>query len=415
MSVPESRWAHWRLQPWMLRRFALFLAILMSGGNLLLPRLPMLGLVVLLCLGTTSWRLPLRRKLWPALSLLGAVLLVTFLRPGPIDVASLATRYVNFAIALLVLNMYVGSPPGTLQRDLLAILWPMALQAIVTVVLAHTMGFLFMPLAYQDATYQSLLFVFNFHVTIDDAGGLTRPDGFFFEPGVFQIYLNLYLYLRLFVAYNLRQATVGLMAVLSTQSTTGMLICILLVGAAVVAQVKIGSLRRKALVLLTAVVFAPPLLYMTYENVQYKRFGVFNGSSLAREYDLLTGLNILMDHPVLGIGFDHQRYTAAAQVLGYGDTPLSSESPEERNTSNGLMQLLVSLGIPLGVAFFAGVIRQQLFPQPFLITAWFTLSMFGEALIFTPFFLMLAFSGYLRAPSKPSKIQPALTPQYGIT
>lgn len=406
----KQGWQSVRLEPWMLRRAALFLAILMSGGNLLIPRLPMLGLLLVLCLGATSWRLPLRRRLWPAVALLVAVLLLTMVRPGPLDALSLLTRYANFGAALMLLNVYVGAAPGTLQRDLLAILWPLALQAIATVVLAHTVGSLFLPVAYKEAIYQSFLFVFNYHVTVEIDGGLVRPDGFFYEPGVFQAYLNLYLYLALFVARNRSRSCVATLAVLSTQSTTGLAICLVLLGTAFLQHTRTGSPRRKALVLLIAALLTPPLLYVANENVQEKLYGEFKGSSWAREYDLFTGLNILLEHPLLGIGFDVDRYTAAAAQLGYDDTLLNPDSLEDRTTSNGLLQMFTSLGLPMGLVFCAGVLRQRLFRHRWLIALWFTLSMGGEALVFTPFFMLIVFSAFTALPQRRAQRQPRLAP-----
>lgn len=415
MSGPSSpSWAHWRLQPWMLRRLALFLAMLMSGGILLIPRVPVLALLIVLCLASTDFRLPIRRALWPLYTLLLAVLLLTLVRPGGVDPVSLAIRFANFSAAVLLLNMYACAPPGTLVKDLQALLWPMAWQAIGTVLLAHTVGFLFVPLDFSETQYRTLLLLFTYHITIEDAGGLVRPDGFFFEPGVFQIYLNLYLFLMLFHARNLRRAAVGLVAVLSTQSTTGLLICILLVCAAFLQHARTRSPRRRMLVLLAAAAVTPALLALGYDNLQEKLFGTFQGSSLTRQYDLITGLNILAEHPLLGIGFDTDRHIASAQTLGYEDTPLSLESLEERATSNGLIQLFVSLGIPLGLAFIAGIFRQRLFGHQWLISLWFLLSMVGEALVFTPFFLLVAFSAYLVARTQQARRQPSAAKTTGV-
>lgn len=390
-----DRWAHWRIQPWMLRRLALLLAMLLSGGILLIPRVPVLALLIVLCVCVTEFRLPICRALWPLYTLLLAVLLITLIRPGPLDLESLAIRFANFAAAVLLVNMYACARPGTLTEDLKALLWPMSLQAIGTVVLAHTVGFLFVPLDFSTTQYRTLLLIFTYHITIEDAGGLVRPDGFFFEPGVFQIYLNLYLYLMLFVARNPRRAAIGTVAVLTTQSTTGVLICSVLIAAAFLQHLRAGSGRRRLAVLATALAVMPAMLYLGYDNLQAKFFGELQGSSWARQYDLFTGLNILNQHPLLGIGFDNDQYTATASVLGYEDTLLDPKGLEERSTSNGLMQLFVSMGVPMGLVFLAGVMRQRIFPHRVLITVWFVLSMFGEALVFTPFFLLVVFSAYV--------------------
>ena len=385
--------------PVALRRAALLLAMLISGGLMLFPREPILLLIILLCLMITGGRLPSRRRVWPVLALLAATLVVTLVRPGPVSIASMASRFTNYLAALLMLQVYLRSPAGSLARDLRALLQPMALQAIATVLLAHTVGVLFMPLAIGEQHYLTLLGLFNYHVTVEGLGGVIRPDGFFFEPGVFQIYLNLYLYLVLFVFRQPVQAALAVLAVLSTQSTTGLLICLMLLGTAFVQHLAGVAPRRKVVAAALAIVLAPPMLYLGYDNITDKLFGVSQGSSWAREYDLITGLNIVADNPWLGIGFDVNRYLVASGKLGFEDSQLSASLLQERPTSNGLVQLFYSLGIPLALPFVFGMFRQKLFRHRQLIGLWLALSMFGEALLFTPFFLFIVLSAFVVLPA----------------
>ncbi len=391
-----------------LRRCALFLAFLISGGLLLFPREPILLLLVALCLAVTGLRLPLRRQMWPLLLLLAAVGVVTLLRTGPLSVGSLVSRATNFAAAVFMLNMYLRAPPGALAGDLLALLRWLAIQALATVVLAHAVGGLFVPITIGEQSYQTLLLLFNYHVTIEELGGLIRPDGFFFEPGVFQIYLNLYLYLTLFVARRPGQALLATLAVLSTQSTTGIVICAVLLGGALWQRLGSGSLRHRALAVLLGVAMAPPLIYLTVDNVSEKLVGTAQGSSWAREYDFFTGLNVIAEHPWLGIGFDVGRYLEVTGRVAFEDTLLDSAATEERPTSNGLIHLFYSLGIPLGLLFAWGMFKQMLFAQRWLIGVWLALSMFGESVLFTPFFLMIVLSAYLvrRAPARAMRRRP---------
>ena len=100
--------------------------------------------------------------------------------------------------------------------------------------------------------YQTLLGVFNYHVIVDDLTSIIRPDGFFFEPGVYQIYLNLYLYLALFVFRRPLQALLAAAAVLSTQSTTGMAIMlVLLAGGLLVQDRDVGRIMEADLKVVT--------------------------------------------------------------------------------------------------------------------------------------------------------------------
>ncbi|MFM2056576.1 MAG: hypothetical protein RLY71_961 [Pseudomonadota bacterium] len=386
-------------QPMAVRRLVLLLTMLVSGGLPVFPREPLLLVIIVLCLMINGWCLPSRQRVWPALVLLAAVLVVTLIRPGPVSLGSLVSRYANYLAALLLLNVYLRAPVGALAGDLCSLLHPMAWQALATVLLSHAAGMLFVPMSVGEQHYMTLLGLLNYHTIVDGLTLINRPDGFFFEPGVFQIYLNLYLYLALFVFHRPHQVALAVLAVLSTQSTTGMIICLILLGAALAQHLARGTRRRKVAVVMLALTLAPPMLYLGYDNITEKLFGASQGSSWAREYDLYTGLNIVAENPWLGIGFEVERYLAASGRLGFEDTLLTSSQLEERPTSNGIVQLLYSLGIPLGVVFAWGLARQRVFRHRVLIGLWMSMSLFGEALLFSPFFLMIVFSGFLVLPS----------------
>jgi len=382
------------------RRWLLFLSILISGGNLLIPRLPILLLIVLLSLAVTGFRLASPRRLWPLFALLAVVLLIAFARPGPIDFESLAIRYANFLGAMLLLNVYVLAPAGALSRDLYFILRWMAIQAIATVVLAYTVNFLFITVSFQDVTFQSLLLLFNYHEIIEVSNRFIRPDGFFFEPGVFQLYLNLYLYLAMFVFRRLGHASLAFVAVVCTQSTAGIIICSLLLFVALWQRVASGSPRQKMTALLLALALAPPVAFIGYANVSDKLTGELQGSSWAREYDFYTGLNVISEYPLLGIGFDHGRYLAVSSRVAFADSLLSEEGMEDRASSNGLIYLYYTLGIPLATVFLIGMFRQQLFEHRILIGLLLALSLFSEAIVFTPFIMMIVLSAFVAKPRR---------------
>lgn len=382
-----------------LRRAALFLSMLVSGGLPLFPREAIVMLIIVLCLAITGLRLPPRRQMWPLFMLLVAVLFVTLVRPGPTSVSSLFSRFAIYIAAVLMLQVYLRAPAGSLVADMKALLWPMVLQAIATVVLAHAANFLFMPISLGEAKYQTLLLIFTYHTTVEGLSSVIRPDGFFFEPGVFQIYLNLYLYLALFSIRRPAPIALATLAVFATQSTTGLLICLILLGTALAQRLSGGTLRHRAGAVALAMALAPPLLYIGYDNISDKLFGGAQGSSWAREYDFYTGLNIAAEHPWLGIGFEVQRYVAESGRVGFEDTQLNASLIDDRPTSNGLVQLFYSLGFPLALTFMVGIFRQRLFRHCGLIGLWLCLSLFSEALMFTPFFLFIIFSAFLVRPA----------------
>jgi hypothetical protein len=110
---------------------------------------------------------------------------------------------------------------------------------------------------------------------------------------------------------------------------------------------------------------------------------------------------VILENPVIGIGFDYEQYEQAAARLGYVDTQLSEKAAIERSTTtNGVVFLFYSIGIPLALPFLLGIFRQQFFRHRWLIGAALFLTFLSESLIFTPFFLMIIFSGLSLAPRR---------------
>ena len=370
------------------------MAMLISGGNLIFPRLPLLLGVVFLCLVARNWAIGLRRNMLPVFVLLAAVLVLTLLRPDGADVESSAIRFANFIAGILLLDLYLHAGTGALSRDLYLVGIFMAWQALITLVFAYFFDFLFMPVEVSDTLYSTVLGLLNFHVMVEDTA--LRPDGFFYEPGVFQIYLNIFLYLTLFVFNSWKLRIVALLAVLATQSTTGLVIAFTLICWFVATRyINRGSLGKRIAKAGVATVVIAALSAVAAANIRDKFTGENQGSSWARQYDLITGLNIIAEHPLVGIGFDYQQYYRASSALGYADTMLPDRITQDRGNSNGIVFLLYSIGIPLSIPFLIGMFRQRLLPDRALVGIVLFVGCFGESLVFTPFFLMFIFSGLL--------------------
>jgi hypothetical protein len=378
-----------------LRSLALFLAMLISGGNLLFPR-PLILAAMFCIFGLLfAHQMNVKPRGYASLIfvLLGTIFALSFYHAHSSGLLPTLVRFANFAAGLMLLQLYLRTSRAQLTRDLTILLKPMAIQAILTPLLAIVAAPLFLPIIVQETTYQSFLLLFNYHVTLEDATGLVRPDGLFYEPGVFQIYLNLYLYLVLYELHDWRRVPIAFLAVLATQSTTGIVISMALLGLAVYRSSHRISMKRKLPAMIAASLVAIPMCLFAIENISGKLFGDMRGSSLARQYDLLTGLNVIAEHPILGIGFDHANYKEIAGRLGFQDTELDEHITEDRGNTNGLIFLLYSIGIPLSMAFFWGIFNQQFFANKFIVGIMLFLSFISESMILTPFFLLIILSG----------------------
>lgn len=370
------------------RRAALFTTILMSGGLLLVPRLPLL--VILFVLYAIVQRdAILRFALLPALGFIALVLGIEVARPGAADVLQIFVRGANFFAALLMANMYYKAGSIAFKSDLYSILKWFPAQSILTAILATLLPFLFIKIPGTDI-YTFLLVLFHHTTDTSLSFGIVRPDGIFWEPGVFQIYLNICLYLALFERRDLRMSALSAAGVVFTQSTTGILIAIALIAIYILSGIRRGKIIRS---LGVGVLLVPIAIYATL-NFANKFEGDARGSFLARQYDTFTGLAVAEAYPLLGVGFDVDNYMREAAILGFADLDIDiAVFDDRRGNSNGLVQPLYSLGFILGPIFLLCMLRQKMIKNRFLMGLILVISMTSEPLLFTPFFLMLIFTG----------------------
>ncbi|QUL37328.1 O-antigen ligase family protein [Erythrobacter sp. JK5] len=397
-----------------LRQLALFAAMLISGGILSIPREPLIVMVLVLCFMLNNPLRLLRAEfllVWLLLFATGAMALVG---GESFQLLPMTIRYANFIAGLALLLVYVGESRTTLANDLFPILKLMAFQAILTPFAYLFASGLFTTFQVYDTTYHTLLYVFTYHELVDTGSILKRPDGFFFEPGVFQIYLNMLLFIGLFVRkQRLFDIVLAALAVVATQSTTGVVIMMLQFAVAYFQWLKTASRRQKVGVFVFVPILLLPLAaYMSF-NLSQKFYGALSGSAEAREYDLRTGISVALEHPVTGIGFDYQKYFDVSARVGYREANLSRDNITERGNTNGIVVLLFSVGIPLSLIFLLGIVFQRMFRPRLLFAALILLSLIAESLFFTPIVLMIAFSGLLIQPRRIARLlrrRPATAP-----
>lgn len=375
------------------------MSIMLSGGSFIFPREVLLGPMILLCLMSSGKVFIPSKKLTPIVVLLFGIFILMLFFHDSFTFSAFVTRYSVFIGSLFVYNVYTKTSMDDFHMDLYTILKLMPYQAILTVILTILVPALFVALPVFDssgalaADYQTIGFVFTYHTVIEGLQGLKRPDGLFFEPGVFQFYLNLFLYLCLFVYKKRWYTVVAMIGVLTTQSTMGMVISLLMITYYVFIEQKGKGFLLRVRYLFFGVIILVPLILVTQSNVNDKLTGDQRGSTWSRQYDLITGLKIVAENPFTGIGFDYGQFHKIAGRLGDKNTQLDINSTTDKNNTNGIVFLLYSIGIPLAIPFLIGIFRSSLFKHKFLIGVIIFLSLNTESLIYTPFFLLLIYSG----------------------
>jgi hypothetical protein len=203
------------------------------------------------------------------------------------------------------------------------------------------------------------------------------------------------LFITLFVIRAPWHAALATAAVVAVQSTTGMLIAVLLLGMAYARYLQRTQASQVLVAAIVGAALVAPVSIIAYDNLVTKTSGVLRGSSWAREYDLRTGLAVIAAHPVTGLGFSYERYYEEAERLGYRQSELSIETLTDRPNSNGVVWLGVTMGIPLAILFLLSLFHQPFFHEKWLFFGVIGLSSLAEALLLTPFLLMFAFAGMM--------------------
>lgn len=390
-----------------LRHLALFSAILASGGNKIIPGEVWLVLCAICCLALLQWRIPLHRRLSSIYLWIVLVDVLLVFQGGMSALPSVASRTLVFLTSVLLIQVYLKRSMEQLMSDLFGLGRFMAVQAIITFILGTVAPGLFLAVNINEITYKTIAFVFTYH-NIENVGiEYIRPNGFFYEPGVFQIYLSIFLYLCLLWRLTIRWAVIACVAQLTLWSTTGLLITI---GLLLLSTKRIYSSSSSVWRPVIAIVFMVSLVPMTYavvNNVEEKTSGGLRGSSYARLYDLNTGVSIIQRKPLEGIGFSTEQYLEYSNLLGAVDENLSAALLLERPNTNGLVQTLYAIGIPLGGYLLIGLFRQKVFSSRIAMAVILILSLYAEPLTFTPFFLLILLSWMLKEHRQPIRMNHA--------
>jgi hypothetical protein len=221
-----------------------------------------------------------------------------------------------------------------------------------------------------------------------------RNQSLFWEPGVLQFYLNLFLFLQLYI-FKVSRKTIFLtvFAIIVTYSTTAYA-CMLLILSVYI----LNLVRKKPL---TAILGSFAILAITplfVANLQNKFQGNNQTSALVRLYDITEQMLVIEDYFLTGVGLDDGTY---AEVRTHyrlsGDlSNLIDFNGAERGSTNSIMFVLGTLGVFMGGWWIISYTKQQFIRgQKLVLTIFLLISVSTEPLLLKPFFMTLIISGMI--------------------
>jgi len=234
-----------------------------------------------------------------------------------------------------------------------------------------------------------------------------RNQGWFWEPGINQIYLNILLYLEGFVfKRNKWIILLTVFAIFTTYSTTGIIIMMI-----VLFFIFISSIKQNPILIFLAIIMLFPFYLIVKSNIEEK---LDTYSFQKRYFDLIQTISITKDYPLTGIGLDDIYFSEFRSNHFINDNFLNSfeESTNlelrakstDKGSSNSVTYLILSTGIPISFFLIYCLFRQVLFKhRKWIFMTVIFISVFSEPLLLRPFFLMLIVSGMMSFFSKFTK------------
>jgi hypothetical protein len=302
------------------------------------------------------------------------------------DLVYVIFRYYDFIAAFILLNYFLIKRPD-FNRTFSLIMWAFLVHGFLGFLFANLFFDSFVSVDQADFEYIHTLFGV-FFATDSLSLGFHRSQSLFWEPGVYQIYLNAFMFYVCFWKQKTAMVPIILFAIASTFSTTGLVLAVFQM--AIFLFKKLNLSLSGLIWFFISIVFLVSFLQLTSNNLEDKISGDNKGSSWARQFDAINGIQVLLNNP-LGIGFSPLKYQDIAKQNPYRiETLLNTD----RGQTNGLVELFYSTGFIFGFIFIYYLTKQRVFNRnQWVFNIVILVCMLSEPLVFSPFFFFFVMSG----------------------
>lgn len=378
----------------------LFLVMMLSGGNHLFIRNP-ICLFVMVVYGARIYKqlggITLKcipRRIWHFFTAFLCVISLQVLILNIFDSAALAALS-NIIAGMIVYTYYRLVGIDVLISEITIVMKIMIVLGLISAILYTFFPDLFSVYEFTDSygdkrTVKHVAFLFYRGVI----GIQDRLYGLFWEPGIYQIYLNIFLILQLNKYKEKLWILAAILSIILTISTTGYVILSIILLHELFKKVYMTKNRYTVIAVLAVAAIGLGYGYkIVSDNISNKISGENQGSFFARQADVIAGLTIAYENPLIGIGANTERFKQMRSQIAWQGELTGSQTKDSGNT-NGLVGLMYVWGIPLAVWYLWGVCRQKIISgSKWIMAVLLLLSLNSEPLAMTPFFLLFTYSG----------------------
>jgi hypothetical protein len=340
------------ITPWKneLRDAILVYGLLFISGSHIYNQSPNKYLILIFIISVLAWALFSDRKINDRFVLYvcvytGLLLLIHLYTDKSLSFSSVIASTMKLLIAYLILKT-VGKSFLETYIKVVVVLAGISLFGYLSDSLLLFDGLIQKLPRVGDLGYEGIFYLFRFQTHID------RNNSIFFEPGAYQIFLNVALFMLFFTTtrFSLRRKWVYililLVTLLTTFSTTGYMIfgalfCLLMIKSDMVS-------RQGKLTLLMLLVLAIVGFSVQFQSVMIKKINKYmaiqdiTDQQDLRSFDMLVDLEIFKKH-IFGVG--HDKYFEEVSAIGL--------IKEGHASSNGLTMTLAIYGLPFSLFLFA--------------------------------------------------------------
>lgn len=259
------------------------------------------------------------------------------------------------------------------------------------------------PFAFTLKIALNQSFLGLFYVSNSSFAGFVRSTGVFWEPGVYQIIANLFLFFTIKLRQSNFKILIAMFAVVISFSSMGfgILFINVLYYFFVNAKMKIHNI----ILLFSAFIFIVLLSPLLLTNISGKVSGN-DTSGIARLRDIMIGIELIKERPLLGHGkFEPKEYLIKKKYVSEIESGLFSEDYLEVSgqmsggLTNGLLALLAWYGLPLGLILYYYFFKQKIINgkkyEVFIFALIPFISFISEPVTYTAFFLLFPFSYFI--------------------
>lgn len=242
-------------------------------------------------------------------------------------------------------------------------------------------------------------FGYIFYVSNGTFFNLFRNTGFFWEPGVFQLIANLFLFYCIKFNKKYYMLIIGTFAVISSFSTTGL--ALLSLNFIYYFYINYKHLRKSFSSILIAPLIITLFIPVLNANLSDK-INEENTSGLVRLRDFQIGIELIMERPIIGHGLFNAEYLSTKQYVNkiednlFYTTYIDLNGEMSGGFTNGFLGFISAFGIPISIFVFIFIFKNRFVDKPLIEKIiFFTIiigTMFSEPISLTFFFFMLPLS-----------------------